>query len=60
MPAKDIDDYLAAVDEPKRSTLETVRTRILEIVPDAEQGLSYGAPVEFACRFYKDLVPLGP
>ena len=45
MSAKDIDDYLAAVDEPKRSTLETVRTRILEIVPDAEQGLSYGAPV---------------
>jgi len=44
MSAKDVDDYLAGIDEPKRSTLETVRSRILEIIPEAEQGLSYGAP----------------
>jgi len=41
---EEVDRYLAAVEEPKRSTLEALRTTILEIVPDAEQGLSYGAP----------------
>ena len=45
MSAEEIDRYLADVDEPKRTTLETVRTRILQIIPDAEQGISYGAPV---------------
>jgi uncharacterized protein YdhG (YjbR/CyaY superfamily) len=41
---QEIDRYLATVDEPKRSTLEALRTSILEIVPDAEQGISYGTP----------------
>ena len=44
MSKKEIDDYLAALDEPKRSTLETLRRTILDIVPDAEQGISYGVP----------------
>ena len=44
MPAADVDRYLAALDEPKRSTLEAVRRSILEVVPDAEQCISYGAP----------------
>ena len=44
MATDEVDRYLAAVEEPKRSTLEALRTTILEIVPDAEQGLSYGAP----------------
>jgi uncharacterized protein YdhG (YjbR/CyaY superfamily) len=44
MSAADIDDYLAAVGEPKRSTLEALRRSILEVVPDAEQCLSYGMP----------------
>jgi uncharacterized protein YdhG (YjbR/CyaY superfamily) len=42
---QEIDRYLAALDEPKRSALEALRTSILEIVPEAEQGISYGAPV---------------
>jgi uncharacterized protein YdhG (YjbR/CyaY superfamily) len=42
--AHEVDEYLAGLDEPKRSTLEELRTAILEVVPDAEQGLSYGAP----------------
>jgi uncharacterized protein YdhG (YjbR/CyaY superfamily) len=42
--AQEIDRYLAALDEPKRSTLETLRKSIMEIVPQAEQGISYGAP----------------
>jgi uncharacterized protein YdhG (YjbR/CyaY superfamily) len=39
--AQDVDDYLEGVEEPKRSTLEALRRTILEIVPDAEQVLSY-------------------
>jgi uncharacterized protein YdhG (YjbR/CyaY superfamily) len=44
MSHDDIDAYLAALDEPKRSTLEALRTAILEVVPDAEQGLAYRMP----------------
>src|SRR5207253_3175847 len=44
MSAHEIDDYLAALDEPKRSTLEALRTSILDVVPDAEQCISYGMP----------------
>jgi uncharacterized protein YdhG (YjbR/CyaY superfamily) len=43
--AADVDAYLADVDEPKRSTLEQLRRTILTVIPEAEQGLSYGAPV---------------
>jgi uncharacterized protein YdhG (YjbR/CyaY superfamily) len=42
--AEEVDAYLAGVDEPKRSTLETLRRTILEIVPDAEQVTSYRVP----------------
>jgi len=41
---QDIDGYLAALDEPKRSTLEDLRRSILEVIPEAEQGISYGMP----------------
>jgi uncharacterized protein YdhG (YjbR/CyaY superfamily) len=41
---RDVDEYLAALDEPKRRTLERLRTTILEIVPEAEQCISYGMP----------------
>jgi uncharacterized protein YdhG (YjbR/CyaY superfamily) len=44
MPAADVDRYLAALDEPKRSTLEALRRSILEVVPEADQCISYGAP----------------
>jgi uncharacterized protein YdhG (YjbR/CyaY superfamily) len=42
--AQDVDEYLRRVEEPKRSTLEALRCTILEIVPDAEQVLSYRVP----------------
>ena len=42
--ADDVDDYLAKVDEPKRTTLETVRRSILAVIPEAEQCLAYGVP----------------
>jgi uncharacterized protein YdhG (YjbR/CyaY superfamily) len=44
MSAQEIDAYLEGLDEPKRSTLQQLRETILEIVPDAEQGISYGMP----------------
>jgi uncharacterized protein YdhG (YjbR/CyaY superfamily) len=44
MAQEDIDAYVAALDEPKRSTLEQLRTSILAVVPQAEQGLSYDMP----------------
>jgi uncharacterized protein YdhG (YjbR/CyaY superfamily) len=40
----EVDAYLAALEEPKRGTLETLRRTILEIVPDAEQVISYRVP----------------
>jgi uncharacterized protein YdhG (YjbR/CyaY superfamily) len=42
--AEEVDDYLLGLDEPKRSTLEALRRTILEIVPDAEQVISYRVP----------------
>jgi uncharacterized protein YdhG (YjbR/CyaY superfamily) len=42
--ADEIDDYLRGVEEPKRGTLEALRGTILEVIPDAEQGISYSMP----------------
>jgi uncharacterized protein YdhG (YjbR/CyaY superfamily) len=42
--AEEVDAYLSAVDEPKRSTLQALRRTILEVVPDAEQVISYRVP----------------
>jgi uncharacterized protein YdhG (YjbR/CyaY superfamily) len=42
--AAEIDEYLRGVNEPKRRTLQALRRTILEIVPDAEQGISYRVP----------------
>jgi uncharacterized protein YdhG (YjbR/CyaY superfamily) len=44
MSAKEIDDYLAALGDAERRTLEQLRTSILATLPDAEQAMSYGAP----------------
>ena len=44
MSRRDIDRYLAALDEPKRSTLEALRQSILDVVPGAEECISYGMP----------------
>jgi uncharacterized protein YdhG (YjbR/CyaY superfamily) len=40
----EVDAYLATLEEPKRATLTEVRRRILEVVPEAEQCISYSAP----------------
>jgi uncharacterized protein YdhG (YjbR/CyaY superfamily) len=42
--AEQIDDYLRGVEEPKRSTLQAPRRTILDVILDAEQGISYRMP----------------
>ena len=44
MSAKEVDEYLRGLEEPKRSTLESVRRTILEIIPEAEEVISYRVP----------------
>jgi uncharacterized protein YdhG (YjbR/CyaY superfamily) len=44
MSAEDVDQYLRGVEEPQRGTLQALRRTILEIVPDAEQVISYRVP----------------
>lgn len=44
MSNAEIDAYLAELDEPKRSTLQELRRTILEVIPEAEQGISYQVP----------------
>jgi uncharacterized protein YdhG (YjbR/CyaY superfamily) len=44
MSARAVDEYLQALEEPKRGTLQTLRRTILEIVPEAEQVISYRVP----------------
>ncbi len=41
---EEVDAYLRGVAEPSRSTLEALRGTILEIIPDAEQVISYRVP----------------
>jgi uncharacterized protein YdhG (YjbR/CyaY superfamily) len=42
--AEDIDRYLEGLEEPKRTTLARLRQTILDALPEAEQGISYGVP----------------
>jgi uncharacterized protein YdhG (YjbR/CyaY superfamily) len=51
--AEQVDDYLRAIEEPKRGTLQALRRTILEIVPNAEEAISYGVP---AFRLGRDTI----
>jgi uncharacterized protein YdhG (YjbR/CyaY superfamily) len=44
MSENEIDSYLAALDEPKQSTLRALRTTIVGIIPEAEQCIAYDMP----------------
>ena len=44
MASDEVDDYLAGLPEADRAALEALRRTILEIVPDAVEGISYGSP----------------
>ena len=41
---QEIDQYLEALEEPKRTRLTQLRQTILDVLPEAEQGISYGLP----------------
>ena len=44
MSKSEVDKYLASLEEPKRGTLEALRRTILDIIPEAEECISYGVP----------------
>jgi uncharacterized protein YdhG (YjbR/CyaY superfamily) len=44
MAVRSIDEYLVALDQPTRKTLEELRRTIVGIIPDAEECISYGMP----------------
>lgn len=44
MSAHEVEDYLAALEEPKQSTLRTLRQTILDIVPESEECIAYAMP----------------
>src|ERR1700678_4141305 len=44
MSAQEIDQYLDDLEEPKKTTLTRLRQTILDILPEADQGISYGVP----------------
>ncbi len=44
MSKQEIDDYLASIAEPKRTTLQKLRQTIREILPKSEEVISYGMP----------------
>ena len=44
-PAASVDEYLADVPEPARSTLQKIRATIRSVAPkEATEGISYGMP----------------
>lgn len=42
MPVPAVDDYLDGLDLPTRATFEHIRDLVMDLVPEAEQGTSYG------------------
>jgi uncharacterized protein YdhG (YjbR/CyaY superfamily) len=44
MSSQEVDAYLRTLDEPTKTTLAHLRDTIVEIVPEAEQCISYGCP----------------
>ena len=44
MTETEVDEYLASVDEPGRSTLGALRAVLRQLLPEAEEGIAYGAP----------------
>lgn len=44
MTSREVDAYLAKVAEPHRTTLMSLREIIKEVIPQAEECISYGIP----------------
>ena len=45
MSARDVDLYLSQFSAEQRAGLDDLRSKLLQIVPAAEEGISYGMPV---------------
>lgn len=64
---KDFDKYLAKLDDKNRVVLERIRAVIKDLVPDAEEKMSYGIPSFYhkgvymiGFRAFKDHLSLFP
>lgn len=44
MTSKEVDQHLAKIPQPQRSTLEALRKTMRELLPEAEEVISYGFP----------------
>ena len=44
MSSKEVDQHLAKIPEPQRSTLQSLRKAIREVIPGAQEVISYGFP----------------
>ena len=44
MGVGEVTDYIAGLEEPARAVLERYRARAVAVVPEAEEGTSYGMP----------------
>lgn len=44
MSSKEVTAHLAKIPQPQKATLESLRKTILEIIPEAEEVISYGFP----------------
>lgn len=44
MSSKEVDQHLAKIPQPQRATLEALRKTMRELLPDAEEVISYGFP----------------
>ena len=44
MGVGEVTDYIAGLEEPARGVLERYRARAVAVVPEAEEGASYGMP----------------
>lgn len=45
MASSEVENYLAQFQGPGLDAAEQLRARLLELVPDGEEGISYGMPV---------------
>jgi uncharacterized protein YdhG (YjbR/CyaY superfamily) len=44
MTSREVDVHLARIEQPHRSTLQNLRISIREVLPEAEEVISYGFP----------------
>lgn len=55
-PARNLDEYLAAVPEPARTTLEKIRKLIRAVAPDATETIRFPADKPLPAALVRRLV----